>query len=120
MKSLGPYIDEAIPHEAGHILVGKAIGLPPRGLDIEIFRHQDDSIGIGNLATLGYEPPDEEIPKLTSEMRAVYMLFIAGGLAGNKFAGPGTCQGAGSDRQALTRVTDKPLEGDSRYGGEHN
>jgi hypothetical protein len=40
MKSFGQYIDEAFPHEAGHILVGRAVGFLARGLDLKTARGQ--------------------------------------------------------------------------------
>jgi hypothetical protein len=110
MKSLGPYLDEAIPHEAGHMLVGKVVGFPPEGLDIEVVR-DPKGLSIGNLATLGIEPTDEAIPKMSPEARAAFMLFVAGGVAGNRFCGLSIVgEGADSDRRTLARITDKPLE----------
>jgi hypothetical protein len=112
MQSFGQYIDEAIPHEAGHILVGRAVGLHARGLDVEIVRLDDGAgIRVGNFATLGYSPPDEEIPKMDMELKAAYMLYLSGGVAGNKLAGFRTaCQGAEADRKELSRLTDKSLD----------
>jgi len=112
MKSLGPYVDEAIPHEAGHILVGRSVGFLARGLDVEVERLPDGTgIIVGNFATLAYSPPDEEIPKMDPKLKASYILFVAGGVAGNKFDGLTTpCQGADADRKELARLTDKSLE----------
>lgn len=111
MKSFGEYIDEAIPHEAGHILVGWSVGLRARGLDVEIVRLSDDSVRIGNFATLAYSPPDEVIPQMNQKLRAAYMLFVSGGVAGNKFAGLKTaCQGADADRKELARLSSTSLE----------
>jgi hypothetical protein len=112
MKSFGPYIDEAIPHEAGHLLVGRAVGLHARGLDVEVVRFPDGTgISVGNFATLSYSPPDEEIPKMDPTLKAAYILFVSGGVAGNKFAGLKTaCHGADADRKELARLTDKNLE----------
>jgi len=104
--------DEAIPHEAGHILVGRAVGFLARGLDVEVVRLPDGKgVTVGNFATLAWSPPDEEIPKMASELRAAYLLFVAGGIAGNKFAGLKTpCMGADADRKELARLTDRTLE----------
>jgi ATP-dependent protease HslVU (ClpYQ) ATPase subunit len=45
------------------------------------------------------------------KLKASYILFIAGGVAGNKFAGLATdYQGAGPDREELARLTDESLE----------
>jgi hypothetical protein len=112
MKTFGQYIDEAIPHEAGHILVGRVAGLHARGLDVEIVRLPNGSgITVGNFATLSYSPPDEEIPKMDPKLKAAYMLLISGGIAGNKFAGLETaCRGADADRKELARLTTTSLE----------
>ncbi len=112
MKSLGQYIDEAIPHEAGHILISRVVGLPARGLDVEIVRFADSGgISVENFATLSQSPPDEEIPKMDPKLKAAYMLCVSGGVAGNKFAGLKTaCQGADADRKELARLTNTSLE----------
>ncbi len=112
MQSFGNCIDEAFPHEAGHILVGRAVGLLARGLDVEVVRFPDGKgISVGNFATLAYSPPDEEIPKMDAKIKAAYMLFVAGGVAGNKFDGlKSQCQGDAADRKELARLTTKSLE----------
>jgi hypothetical protein len=112
MRSFGQHIDEGIAHEAGHILVGRAVGLHARGLDVEVLRLPDGTgIRVGNFATLSYSPPEEEIPKMDPELKAAYVLFVSGGVAGNKFAGlEAGCQGADADRKELARLTTKSLE----------
>jgi hypothetical protein len=111
VKSLGPVVDVAIPHEAGHILVGRAVGLHARGLDVEVVRCGPDVIRIGNFATLALEPPDEEIPGMEPDLNAAFMLFIGGGVAGNKFCGATAVDpGADADRESLARVTKMSLE----------
>lgn len=112
MKSLGPAVDNAIPHEAGHILVGRAVGIPTRGLDVEVVRfHDPEGISVGNFATLGYAPRDGDLPTLDVKTRAAYMLYIAGGVAGNKFCCVTTIDsGAEADRKALARVSEGTLE----------
>jgi hypothetical protein len=112
MRSFGPYIDEAIPHEAGHILIGWALGLRARGLDVEVVCLPDGGgINLGNFATLGYSPPDEEIPRMDLELKASFMLYIAGGVAGNIFDGLKTkCKGDDADRAELARLTKTSLE----------
>jgi len=112
MKSFGQYIDEAFPHEAGHILVGRSVGFLARGLDVEVVRMPEGKgISVGNFATLASSPPDEEIPKMDPELKASYILFIAGGVAGNMFYGLKTkCQGDSADRAELARLTNRSLE----------
>jgi hypothetical protein len=112
MESLGPYIEEAVVHEAGHILIGKALGLPPRGLDVSVvILPNNQGIEIGDFATLVWEVPDEEIPKLDPELKGSLELLISGGVAGQMFARiPFTGQGADDDRRQLARLTKTPIE----------
>jgi hypothetical protein len=112
MQLLGPYVEEAIPHEAGHILVGKALGLPPRGLDVNVVRlPNNQGIEVGDFATLAWEVPDEEIPKLDPELKARLTLFISGGIAGQLFARiPFTGKGGDEDRRQLARLTKDSIE----------
>jgi hypothetical protein len=87
MDDLGPYVEEAIPHEVGHILVGKAVGFPARGLDINIGQDPTTKqLTVGDFATLSVDPPDEDLPKIDQETRAALLLSLAGGLAGQMFA----------------------------------
>lgn len=45
------------------------------------------------------------------KLKAAYMLFVSGGVAGNMFADPKTaCQGADADRKELARLTSESLE----------
>lgn len=104
------YTDEAIPHEAGHILVGKTVGLPAGGLDFHVIRHPDGGIIVGDFATRGFSPPDDQIPGMDAKLKASYMLCVAGGVAGNIYVGQKVGEGADSDRKELARLTNKPLE----------
>jgi hypothetical protein len=104
-------VEQAIPHEAGHILIGKAVGLPAQGLDHIIIRTPEGQKLPGNFATKCFSPPDDEIPLMDARLRASYMLFVAGGLAGNIFANqPATKHGIEVDRKDLARVTKMSLE----------
>jgi hypothetical protein len=62
MKSFSPVVDEAIPHEAGHLLLGRVVRIPTRGLDVEVVRYENNMISVGNFATLTYEPPTRTFP----------------------------------------------------------
>jgi hypothetical protein len=87
VENLGPYVEEAIPHEAGHILVGKAVGFPARGLDINIGQDPlTKQLTVGDFATVSVDPPDGDLPKIDPETRAALLLSLAGGLAGQMFA----------------------------------
>ncbi|HXM99937.1 MAG TPA: hypothetical protein VN982_15825 [Candidatus Dormibacteraeota bacterium] len=104
------YTDEAFPHEAGHILVGKTVGLPARGLDFHVSPHPDGGIIVGDFATLGFSPPDDQISSMDPKLKASYMLYVAGGVAGNIYVGQTVGKGADSDRKELARLTNQPLE----------
>jgi hypothetical protein len=111
VTTLDPYVEQAIPHEAGHILIGKAVGLPAQGLDHIVIRTPEGQIRSGNFATKCFSPPDDEIPGMDPKLKASYMLFVAGGLAGNIFANqPATEHGIEVDRRDLARVTNMSLE----------
>jgi hypothetical protein len=47
----------------------------------------------------GYAPPDEEIHGMDPKIKAAFMLFVAGGVAGNKFSGIETI-GSGATQTA--------------------
>jgi hypothetical protein len=112
MKSLGPVADEAIPHEAGHLLLARVVGIRTHGLDVEVVRYENNMFSFGNFATIADVPPDEDIPGLEPKVRASYMLFIGGGLAGQRFEGRSSTAGADLDREELTKFTpDTTLEG---------
>lgn len=90
----------AIPHEARHILVGRVVGLHARGLDVKVVRfHNPDGIVSGISLLWGYAPPDEEIHGMDPKIKAAFMLFVAGGVAGNKFSGIETI-GSGATQTA--------------------
>ena len=73
--------NQAIPHEAGHIVVGVALGLPTRGLEVEVYRDGGE-LRVGDFATLSKEPIDGAIAMMPPWMLKTYKLTIAGGLAG--------------------------------------
>jgi hypothetical protein len=106
MGDLGPYVEDAVLHEAGHILCGKAVGFPALGLDLNIGR--DPATGkatVGDFATLTMDPPDEELPKLDSEIRAALLVKIAGGVAGQIFSKTKPSHdGTGDDRRRFDRI----------------
>jgi hypothetical protein len=79
---------------------------------VEVVRFPDGrGISVGNFATLACSPPDDAIPNMDPKLKASYILFVAGGVAGNKFDGLATaCQGADADRKELARLTDKSLD----------
>jgi hypothetical protein len=81
-------------------------------VDVGVVRfHDPEGIRVEDFATLGYVPLEEDVQTLDAETRAAFMLCIAGGVAGNKFAGVTTIEsGADADRKALARLTSQTLE----------
>jgi hypothetical protein len=106
MTTLDPNAEQAIPHEAGHILISRAVGVPARGLDIEVVRlPNNQGLQVGNFATLSYDPPDEELPTLQPKIRAALLLIISGGIAGQMFARIKIAgDGANDDRRRFDRL----------------
>jgi hypothetical protein len=105
------YVDHSIPHEAGHIVVGKCFGwIRIRELAVHIVRDRD-GIAVGDFATASIEPSDAAIAMTPPERMAEYKLFVAGGLAGNRFAGvPAAEVSLQDDRAKLARVGPESLE----------
>ena len=105
-EHLGPYVEEAIPHEAGHVLVGKAVGFPARGVDLNIgFDPGIRNLTVGDFASISIDPPDEDLAKLDAKTRAALLLSIAGGVAGQIFARvPVNGRGAEGDRRRFDRI----------------
>src|SRR5215471_18979221 len=104
------YVDQAIPHEAGHIVVGLWSGFPIKGMAVEIEREVGRT-KLGNFITRSIEPDDETIRHTPPAVLEKYELFVAGGLAGNNFAGVAAeDESLQNDRTKLSRVTDESLE----------
>jgi len=110
MPPLSTYVEEAIAHEAGHIVVAHEFGIKIDELHVMLSR-TDEGLNVGDFATLAEDPPEEEIPQMSEELKTAFELFIAGGVAGNKFDGlEEITLGAESDREELKRFTDQSLE----------
>jgi hypothetical protein len=109
--ALDIYAEEAIAHEAGHLVVSRALDFPTFGLFVEIKR-QGANIGHGSFGTRSIEPPDSEIRLIPPAVVRRYSLFLAGGLAGQMVEGKTpTGFGAEQDRKQLERLnTGKTLE----------
>ena len=115
MTIIDDYIEQSIPHESGHILAGRFVGIPVFRLDHEIILTGTNEISTGNFITVGMSPPPVE-PLIVRAMTPpdvlkAYTLFIAGGLAGNKVTGTAATEhGLAKDRVDLSRVSDRTLE----------
>jgi hypothetical protein len=111
-EQLLAYTTAAVPHEAGHILIGRMAGLPVRALDHFVIRGSDEEILPGNFATVGVAPMSSAAMVMTPKpVLLAFALFCAGGLAGNLVAHiPAEEYGLQKDRTDLALVTTASLE----------
>jgi hypothetical protein len=79
-EQLLAYTTAAVPHEAGHILIGRMAGLPVRALDHFVIRGSDEEILPGNFATVGVAPMSSAAVVMTPKpVLVAFALFCAGG-----------------------------------------
>src|ERR1700746_3928262 len=111
-EELLAYTTAAVPHEAGHILIGRMAGLPVRALDHFVIRGFTDEMLPGNFATVGVAPMSGAAALMTPKpVLLAFALFCAGGLAGNLVANiPAEEYGLQKDRTDLALVTAASLE----------
>ena len=104
MTAPNAYLEEAIHHEAGHILIGKVGGLPIKGLAVFVVP-RGNGLELSTFGTASYDPPDKDIPKLNQQVRMSLLRMIAGGVAGQLYSGiPMTGVGADDDRRRFERI----------------
>jgi hypothetical protein len=106
------YIAQSIPHESGHILVGRILGIPVSKLKHEVL-DETTQIRTGNFATAGLAPMRDPLVLRTTPPDVIhaYKLYVGGGLAGNLVSGiAATEHGLAPDRYDLSFVTDATLE----------
>lgn len=109
-KTGNDYADQAIPHEAGHIVVGWVTRFPITEMAVDIVRDRG-FMRLGNFITKSVEPSDEQILETPPEILEGYKLFLAGGLAGNNFAGvDASDESLQDDRRKLARIGLESLE----------
>ena len=108
---LTDFENEAIPHEAGHIIVGLSRGFPIKGMSVIIFREPEGTLA-GNFITRSIEPSSDMAIMMTPPpVIASYKVFLGGGLAGNIVAETGVDNAAlENDRLKLSRVGSESLE----------
>jgi hypothetical protein len=82
MMSVDQHVEQAIPHEAGHILVGRILGVPVWGLD-HIVVCGDKEFFPGDFATKSVSPDPLVVPCTPRNILEAYVCMIGGGLAGN-------------------------------------
>lgn|ERR1700732_4258734 len=84
MTELELFVEQAMPHEAGHILVGRILGIPVNGLDHIVGLGASNELVPGNFATRALAPPDPyEFRIAHAQVRDAYIQMVGGGLAGN-------------------------------------
>lgn len=105
------FIEQAIPHEAGHIIVGASFRwIPIREVAVNLIRNSD-GVAFGDFATASIEPSDAAIAITPPDRMTEYKLFVAGGLAGNRVSGiQAANESLQSDRTQLARVGSESLE----------
>lgn len=111
-EELLAYTTAAVPHEAGHILIGRIVGLPVRALDHFVMRGPNNEIVPGNFATVGVAPMSSAAVAMTPKpVLFAFALFCAGGLAGNLVANiPAEEYGLQKDRTDLALVATASLK----------
>jgi hypothetical protein len=111
-EELLAYTTAAVPHEAGHILIGRMAGLPVRALDHFVIRGPNDEMLPGDFATVGVAPMSSAAVAMTPKpVVLAFAFFCAGGLAGNLVAKvPAEDYALQKDRTDLALVTTASLE----------
>jgi hypothetical protein len=108
---LNDFENQAIPHEAGHIIVCLSKGIPVKGMSVIIFREAEGVLP-GNFITKSIEPSSPEALRITPpHIITNYKISLGGGLAGNVVAVvPATNDALQDDRRKLARVGSETLE----------
>jgi hypothetical protein len=110
-EEIKTYVEQAFPHEAGHILVGRFVGIPINGLDHIVLRGRNNELLPGNFATDSVSPSPGAISITPPNVLEAYLRMIGGGLAGNIVSGVKADEfGIQKDRADLKVVSTKTLE----------
>lgn len=111
MKPLDRYVEQAIPHEAGHILVGRVLGVPVSRLDHVVVRGPNNELLPGDFATKTLSPDPAIVPFTPPSVLGAYVCMAGGGLAGNIVSKIKADEyGLERDRRDLAVVSAQPLE----------
>jgi hypothetical protein len=111
MTLLEQYVEQAIAHEAGHVLVGRILGVPISGVDHIVIRGPNNEIVPGNFATNTLAPDPAIVPFTPPSVLEAYMCMAGGGLAGNIVSKVAAEEyGLEKDRADLRVVSSKTLE----------
>jgi len=110
-EEIRTFVEQAFPHEAGHILVGRVLGVPIFGLDHIVIRGQNRELLPGNFATVSRSPAPDAVSITPPNVLEAYMYMAGGGLAGNIVSGVKPDElGLEKDRADLKVVSTKTLE----------
>jgi hypothetical protein len=106
------YIEQSIPHEAGHIVVGRILGIPVFRLEHEVLSGPNGELLAGNFITKGLAPTDPlAVIHTPPDAIEAYVAYVGGGLAGNYVSGTtATEHGLEKDREQLKLVSARTLE----------
>jgi hypothetical protein len=111
MTPLEHYVEQAVPHEAGHILVGRVLGVPIFGLDHIVVRGPNNDVLAGNFVTKTRSPEPAAVRITPPHVLEAYVYMAGGGLAGNLVSKVLADQyGLEKDRADLNIVSIKTLE----------
>jgi hypothetical protein len=112
MTELELFVEQAMPHEAGHILVGRILGIPVNGLDHIVEIGASNELVPGNFATRALAPREPyEFQIAPAQVRDAYIQMVGGGLAGNIVSKlKATEHGLAKDRADLRMVSAASLE----------
>jgi hypothetical protein len=111
MTALALFVQQAIPHEAGHILVGRILSIPVVRLDHIIIRGQNNELLVGHFATVGLTPKPAIVNSTPLDVLEVCASYVGGGLAGNLVSRITADENAlEKDRSDLKIVSTKTLE----------
>lgn len=109
--TLEEYIEQANPHEAGHILVGRTIGVPIFGLDHIVLRGPNNEVLPGHFITVTVAPSPAGVPLTPKNILEAYACMAGGGLAGNMVSKVAAEEyGLEKDRADLKVVSSMTLE----------
>jgi hypothetical protein len=111
MRPLDRHVEQAIPHEAGHIIVGRILGVPISRLDHIVVRGPNNELCAGDFATKTLSPHPDVVPFTPRNVLEAYICMAGGGLAGNIISKIAADEyGLDKDREDLRVVSNKSLE----------
>lgn len=111
MTSADQYVEQAIPHEAGHVLVGRTLGVLVHRLEHIVVCGPNKKLFPGDFVTKSVSPDPFIVPFTPSNVLKAYVCMVGGGLAGNVISNVAPDQyGLEKDRADLLVVSTITLE----------